>query len=160
MLHGPKSTQRRAKSLRSEMSLPEVLLWQALRRRPGGLKFRRQHPAGSYVLDFFCAQLRLAIEIDGEAHDRADRPKHDQGRDVWLGAQGIQVLRIPAVDVLTNLEGVIQHILAIATSAGGVKPLHHASPTARFASRLRCCDVPPAHRCSQLRPPPLKGEDR
>ena len=158
MLHGPKSTQRRAKSLRSEMSLPEVLLWQALRTRPGGLKFRRQHPAGRYVLDFFCASLRLAVEIDGEAHDRTGRPKHDEGRDVWLGAHDVRVLRIPATDVLTNLEGVIQHILAEATSTGRI-PLHHAMPTARFTSRLRCCDVPPAHRCSQLYPPPLAGED-
>ena len=158
MLHGPKSTQRRAKSLRSEMSLPEVLLWQALRTRPGGLKFRRQHPAGRYVLDFFCASLRLAVEIDGEAHDRTGRPKHDEGRDVWLGAHGVRVLRIPATEVLTNLEGVIQHILAEATSTGRIPP-HHAMPTARFTSRLRCCDVPPAHRCSQLYPPPLAGED-
>jgi len=158
MLHGPKSTQRKAKTLRDNLSLPEVLLWQALRTRPGGLKFRRQHPTGRYVLDFFCANLRLAVEIDGEAHDRMDRPNHDQGRDVWLGAHGVRVLRIAATDVLTNLEGVTQHILAVATSTGRI-PLHHAMPTARFASRLRCCDVPPAHRCSQLRPPPLAGED-
>jgi len=96
MLHGPKSTQRKAKTLRDNLSLPEVLLWQALRTRPGGLKFRRQHPAGRYVLDFFCANLRLAVEIDGEAHDRTDRPNHDQGRDVWLGARGVRVLRIAA----------------------------------------------------------------
>ena len=137
MLHGPKSTQRKAKAFRSNLSLPEGLLWQALRAGPGGFKFRRQHPAGRYVLDFFCASVRLAIEIDGEAHGRADRPKHDQDRDVWLAAHGVQVLRIPATDALTNLEGVIQHILAVAASITGAVPLHYA-----------------AHG-----PPPLAGED-
>ena len=136
MLHGPRSTQRKAKALRASLTLPEVLLWQALRTRPGGLKFRRQHPAGGYVLDFFCASLQLAVEIDGEAHDRTDRPKHDLDRDVWLGAHGVRDLRIPATDVLTNLEGIIQHILAEATSTG-VTPLHH----------------------TMHGPPPLAGED-
>ena len=126
MLHGPRLAQRKAKALRASLTLPEVLLWQALRTRPGGLKFRRQHPAGRYVPDFFCASLRLAVEIDGEVHDRTGRPKHDEGRDVWLGAHGVRVLRIPATEVLTNLEGVIQHILAEATSTGRIPP-HHAS---------------------------------
>jgi hypothetical protein len=49
------------------MTLPEVVLWQCLRQRPEGLKFRRQHPTGPYVLDFFCSDARLAIEVDGEA---------------------------------------------------------------------------------------------
>ena len=159
MLHGPKSTQRRAKSLRSEMSLPEVLLWQALRTRPGGLKFRRQHPAGRYVLDFICASLRLAVEIDGEAHNRDERSVQDGKRDAQLRAQGVRVLRVPASDVLADVGGVVERILAEASRILGERPLHHAMPTARFTSRLRCCDVPPAHRCSQLHPPPLPGED-
>ena len=55
----------RARELRRSMSLPEGLLWQELRKRPAGFKFRRQHPFGPYVLDFFCASMRLAIEVDG-----------------------------------------------------------------------------------------------
>ncbi|MGK6355969.1 endonuclease domain-containing protein [Sphingomonas sp. DT-207] len=81
MLHGPKLTQRRAAKLRREMSLPEVLLWQQLRKRPGGLRFRRQHPAGAYSLDFFCPRYKLAIEVDGEAHERGDQPERDAARD-------------------------------------------------------------------------------
>lgn len=69
MLHGTTETQRRANTLRRAMTLPEVLLWRELKQRPAGLKFRRQHPAGRYVLDFYCAKLALAIEIDGSAHD-------------------------------------------------------------------------------------------
>jgi very-short-patch-repair endonuclease len=114
MLHGPKSTQARARTLRRSMTLPEVALWRELRTRPGGLKFRRQHPAGVYVLDFFCAERRLAVEVDGEVHSRADRPARDAERDAWLRAQGVKVIRIAAADVLGNLESVVLHILTIA----------------------------------------------
>ncbi len=114
MLHGPKDTQRRAAELRKTMSLPEVLLWQALRTRPGGLRFRHQHPAGDYVLDFFCPRRRLVVEVDGEAHNRGDRPARDAVRDAWLEAQGVRVCRIPAVEVLRDLDAVLRHIVAVA----------------------------------------------
>jgi very-short-patch-repair endonuclease len=124
MLHGPKPTQRHASTLRAEMSLPEVLLWRALRARPSGMKFRRQHPAGPYVLDFFCASHRLAVEIDGEAHNRGDRPARDERRDAWLALEGIIVCRVPAKTVLSDIESVVTHI---ATFASRRLPLHHAS---------------------------------
>ena len=71
MLHGPQSTVKKARRLRRVMTIPEVILWTRLRQRPGGFKFRRQHPAGPYVLDFFCSEARLAIEVDGMVHDMA-----------------------------------------------------------------------------------------
>jgi very-short-patch-repair endonuclease len=114
MLQGPKRTIRRARRLRREMSLPEVLLWQALRERPNGLKFRNQHPAGDYVADFFCHKARLVVEVDGEAHDRGDRPERDQDRDTWFLARRFRVLRIPAREVLDDLENVIRGIVAAA----------------------------------------------
>jgi very-short-patch-repair endonuclease len=92
------------------MSLPEVLLWQQLRTKVDSVQFRRQHPAGPYVLDFFSATVNLAIEVDGEAHNRGDRPQRDANREEWLQRQGIRVLRIPAADVLKNLDGVLQFI--------------------------------------------------
>jgi very-short-patch-repair endonuclease len=92
------------------MSLPEVLLWQQLRKKVDSVQFRRQHPAGPYVLDFFSATVNLAIEVDGEAHNRGDRPQRDANREEWLQRQGIRVLRIPAADVLKNLDGVLQFI--------------------------------------------------
>ncbi|MFS0735740.1 endonuclease domain-containing protein [Sphingomonas sp. 1P06PA] len=110
MLHGPKITQWRARELRRAMSLPEVILWRALRERPAGLRFRRQHPAGRYILDFFCPAHRLAIEIDGEAHDRGDRPERDADRDRWLSEQGVRVIRVAARDVLGDLDAVVRHI--------------------------------------------------
>ena len=117
MLHGPKRTQRRARQLRRTMTLPEVLLWQELRKRPVGLRFRRQHPAGLYVLDFFCPAQKLVVEVDGEAHERGDRPESDRVRDAWLASEGVRVIRIRARDVLDDLEAVIVHIIAEATGS-------------------------------------------
>ena len=83
------------------MSLPEVLLWQQLRAgRLDGLRFRRQHPIGRIVLDFYCPHLRLCIEVDGGAHDFLSRAEDDLRRDAWLTEQGIRVLRIPASAIL------------------------------------------------------------
>src|SRR5689334_11687413 len=91
-----------AKRQRRKMPLPEALLCQRLRRRPCNIGFRRQHPLGRYVLDFYCAAAKLAIEIDGIAHDMGDRPQRDEIRTAWLEAQGLQVLRIAARDVLRD----------------------------------------------------------
>ena len=93
------------------MSLPEVLLWQHLRKQPLGVKFRRQHPVGAYVLDFFCAKTQTAIEIDGIVHDMGNHPQHDTRRDRWLAEQGIEVLRIPASEVLHSPGDVAAAIL-------------------------------------------------
>lgn len=103
---------RTARRLRRTMSLPEVMLWQHLRRRPGGLYIRRQHPLDCHVLDFWCAPARLAVEIDGHAHHTADRPERDRQRDLLLAAQGIVTLRIPAAAVLRDPVEVAESIVA------------------------------------------------
>jgi very-short-patch-repair endonuclease len=103
------------------MTLPEVLLWQQLRQRPEGMKFRRQHPAGPYVLDFYCEHARLCIEIDGAAHGFGDVPTQDERRDRWLAEAGIRTVRITATEVLNNLGGVLQLILLECRG----NPLHH-----------------------------------
>jgi very-short-patch-repair endonuclease len=101
-------TLANARRLRKQMSLPEVLLWAAIRRgQVDGLRFRRQHPLGGYVLDFYCDEARLAVEVDGAAHDNIARAARDEVRDAWLGAHRIRVLRLPAVYVLKNLDGAI-----------------------------------------------------
>ncbi len=124
MLSGPASTIRRARRLRKDMSLPEVMLWQALRERPAGLKFRRQQAAGRYVADFYCHAAELAVEIDGSCHELGDRPARDAERDAQFEQQGVQVLRIPAREVLRDVGAVVRHIVAV---AGASSPLHHAS---------------------------------
>ena len=119
---GSARSVRQARHLRRNMSLPEVLLWQVLRNSPGGLKFRRQHPTGPYDLDFYCGDARLAVEVDGEAHERGDRPARDAARDQWLQSKGVKTMRVPAAEVLRNLEGVLSGIVAEARAR---LPLHH-----------------------------------
>jgi very-short-patch-repair endonuclease len=85
------------------MSLPEVLLWGALRRRKlDGFRFRRQHPLGPYVLDFFCVSVGLAVEIDGEGHLFEEQRSHDERRDRFLQQRGIATFRIGAKVVLAD----------------------------------------------------------
>ena len=104
---------RKAKQLRREMTLPEVLLWQELRKEPGGWYFRRQHRAGPYFLDFYCARAKLCVEVDGEVHARGDQPARDAVRDAWLAERRVRVLRIPARDVLRDLDAALRHILDV-----------------------------------------------
>src|SRR5215216_260381 len=115
-MRAPLLTFKRARALRRAMTLPEVVLWQALRGGVGGLRFRRQHPIGPYVLDFYCPAIRLAVEVDGAVHDIPNQAAHDLRRDAWLAAQGIQVLRFLAADVLSEekREGVLDTIAAVA----------------------------------------------
>ena len=104
----------KARQLRQQMSLPEVLIWQELRKQPG-VKSRRQHPLGPYVLDFYCAAAKLCVEIDGIAHDMGSAPTRDVTRDEWLREQGVTVLRIPVREVLQAphevAEGIIRSCL-------------------------------------------------
>ena len=115
-------TTSNARRLRRSMSLPEVILWHWLRQLPEGLKFRRQHPAGPFVFDFFCNDARLAIEIDGEAHSRGNRPDRELARDTWMREAGIETLRIPAVDVLEDADAVLRWMVHETRAR---LPLHH-----------------------------------
>jgi len=110
------------------MTLPEVLLWQALRiRHVGGLRFRRQHPVGPYILDFYRASARLAVEVDGGTHDSVEQVRHDERRNAWLASRHIKVLRITAAEILKRdgLEFVlltIEQAAAPSTAFGGPPP--------------------------------------
>jgi very-short-patch-repair endonuclease len=104
------------------MSLPEVVLWQVLRRRPEGLRFRRQFPFGAITADFACLERRLIVEIDGERHSFGDQPRRDAARDALFRREGFQVMRIAARDVLKDTDAVIRWIVASCSEVG---PLHH-----------------------------------
>ena len=82
----------RARDQRNNPSPAERGLWQLLRQRPFSLKFRRQHPVPPYILDFYCPNLKLAIEVDGDGHEA--RREYDQARDQALQNAGITVLRV------------------------------------------------------------------
>ena len=104
---------KNARRLRRELSLPEKLLW--VRLRGADMRFRRQHPIGPYVLDFYCAAAKLAIEVDGTAHDFGNRPRRDEVRTEWLKHQGMEVLRIPAAEVLADPDAVADKINQVIT---------------------------------------------
>jgi very-short-patch-repair endonuclease len=106
------------------MNPPERLLWWGLKQRPGGYKFRKQCPQGPFVLDFACLEARLAVEVDGEAHDRGNRPEVDARRDRFLTKLGFDTMRIPAREVFSNLDGVVLGILNECRRRG---PLHRPS---------------------------------
>ena len=80
----PRRTVIRARALRRAMTLPELHLWQILRAKPAGVKFRRQHPHGPYILDFFCMSARVAIEVDWHSARHGNNPRRDEKRDAWL----------------------------------------------------------------------------
>jgi very-short-patch-repair endonuclease len=124
----------RARQLRKEMSLPEVLMWRLLRGQPQGLKFRRQHPSSRIGMDFYCSDARLVIEVDGIAHDMADRPARDDRRDAWLRSKGIDTVRIAATDVLKDATAVADGVIAMARSR---LPLHHPAAAGRSPSPRR-----------------------
>jgi very-short-patch-repair endonuclease len=101
----------RARTLRRTPSLPEGLLWQILRQRPGDLKWRRQHPFERCTADFYCPSTRLVVEVDGDGHSMGANPQADARRDAWLRTKGLRVLRFDAADVLKDVESVVTAIL-------------------------------------------------
>jgi very-short-patch-repair endonuclease len=107
-----------ARKLRREMSLPEALLWEHLRGKKTGFKFRHQHPIGPYICDFDCAVAKLAIKVDGEYHGRGGRPLRDANRDKFFELNGYRVLRVAAGEVLGDIEAVVTMIVSAA------RPLH------------------------------------
>ena len=112
----------RAQEMRRNPTNAERKLWQSLRRKRFGVRFRRQHPIGSYVVDFYCAAARLIIELDGDQHALDALRRHDERRTRWLEQRGYRVLRFPNGDVLRNEEGVLEQIFAALLERGGRLP--------------------------------------
>src|SRR5688572_28859560 len=117
----------RARKLRSEMSISEKVLWEHLRKKRIGYGFKRQVPVGPYILDFYCAQASLCVEIDGEQHTL--RQAQDARRDEYLRGVGIETLRIPSLALF-------------------------AADSAEFVGALRKILETCRARCSHPQPPP------
>jgi len=107
-------------------------LWQKLRNRQLGVDFRRQHPAGSFVLDFYCPSLRLVIELDGGQHAEDAHELHDRKRDRWLAERGVTVLRFWNSDIARNISGVLAVIVAKISDLQATK----MTPTRRWRADL------------------------
>ncbi|MCD5408251.1 endonuclease domain-containing protein [Candidatus Bipolaricaulota bacterium] len=101
----------RARRMRCQATDAERLLWQKLRGRQLGVKFRRQAPIGPYIVDFVCFEKRLVVELDGSQHGLPPRRAYDAQRSRWLRSQGFRVLRFWDSEVLIDIEGVLRRIL-------------------------------------------------
>jgi very-short-patch-repair endonuclease len=103
-------TQDRAKRLRSIQTPAEQLVWSLLRdRRLAGLKFRRQFPIGPYIADFYCHEVKLVVELDGDSHEKT--ADEDAERTRYLETRGLRILRVQNAEVLSDLESVAFGIL-------------------------------------------------
>ena len=124
------------------MSLPEVLLWQELRKRPSGIKFRRQRAVDPYTADFYCAQAHLVVEVDGASHEGAGAERA-LARDAFLESKGLTILRVAASEILADAASVSAWIAEQA-----MNPLHHAAARRGPPPRERggSSDLPPSPR--------------
>ncbi|MEQ8627499.1 endonuclease domain-containing protein [Ekhidna sp.] len=101
-----------ARENRKKPTLTEAMLWEKLRnRRLGGFKFRRQHPIKNFILDFYCHEYKLGIELDGSYHDEIDQYEYDEGRTLELKELGITILRFSNDDVVYGMEETVNKIL-------------------------------------------------
>ena len=104
------ATLRHARSMRRQLTPSQGKLWRRLRDRRAEFKFRRQHPIGRYILDFFCPEARLAIEVDGDQHAQPEQLQHDRRRTAWLRLHGIFVMRVPVAEIERSVDDVM-HVI-------------------------------------------------
>ncbi|MBI5020243.1 MAG: endonuclease domain-containing protein [Ignavibacteriales bacterium] len=101
-----------ARQLRKRSTIPEKLLWERLRRHQlDGLKFKRQHHIGRYVVDFFSEKLNLIVELEGGIHEKDNQKEYDEVRFEELISRGFKILRIKNDEVINNIENVLKKIL-------------------------------------------------
>ncbi|MGF1728360.1 endonuclease domain-containing protein [Photobacterium kasasachensis] len=105
-------------TLRNDLPEPEKQLWQHLRKKQLGVKFRRQHGIGRYIADFYCPECKLVIELDGDSHYQTYAQEYDRVRDNFMQTLGITVLRFDNYEVMTNVEGVLMRIVQQINSVG------------------------------------------
>ena len=117
-----------ARRLRRALTPPEARLWLRLKGRQDGLHFRKQHPVGPFIVDFYCASARLVVEVEGLVHDLPDVAERDAARTAWLESQGLEVMRIPASDIMRDPDEMALGVILRA------KALSHPSTASRSPS--------------------------
>ncbi len=131
---------QRAREMRRKPTETERRLWRRLRRKQvGGYKFRRQHVNGRFIVDFYCHEARLILEIDGETH--AFQEEYDAARTAWLEEQGNRVVRFSNQQIYRHMDEVMQYIFELC------EPSPQSPPEGRGG-------LPPRNQ-----PPPPSGED-
>ena len=106
------SLNEKSQYLRNNSTPPERHFWNALRTMPfyKTTKFNRQKPLGEYIVDFYCHEHKLVIEIDGDTHAEDDTQRKDQIRTAFLESKGLRVVRFTNPEVVNNIEGVMVHL--------------------------------------------------
>ncbi len=107
----PPENFSRARKLRQNMTSTEKILWEKLNNNQLGYKFRRQHPIHFFIVDFYCHQFKLVIEIDGGYHNNKEQRTADQKREELLQFQELHILRFTNEEIVENIEKVIEQIL-------------------------------------------------
>jgi very-short-patch-repair endonuclease len=102
---------KRAREMRHPQTPAEATLWRHIRNRALGYKFRRQHPIERFIIDFYCAEIKLCIEIDGDTHLEKDQQEYDAARTEYLESIGRKVIRFTNEDVRYNIQAVLQSII-------------------------------------------------
>ncbi len=111
-LYNRTSEKAKRQQLRRNMTKAEFMLWQKLKgKQLEGVKFRSQYGVGQFVVDFYCPELKLAIEIDGDSHFQDGAQEYDWARQAFIESVGIRFLRITNDDVYKNLEDVLERII-------------------------------------------------
>ncbi|MBI2907990.1 MAG: DUF559 domain-containing protein [Chloroflexi bacterium] len=136
--HVPKENFARARDLRREMTPPERSLWNCLRSQQLGVKFRRQHPIGPYIVDFYARGAGLIVEADGDSHFTPDAQAYDAERTAYLQSLGLNILRFTNVDIRDAREGVV---MEIARALDETRPSDDPLWQWRRADSLRVGDV-------------------
>jgi very-short-patch-repair endonuclease len=115
--YGNRELVKKARVLRNHMTKPEIILWSRLRsKKIYGYKFRRQQPIFDYVVDFYCDELKLIIEVDGEIHSLDEKPESDKKRDKILKINGYHIIRLSNFEIETNIDSTISNIKSFINS--------------------------------------------
>ena len=121
---------KRAREMRQPQTVAEATLWQHLRNRNLEYKFRRQHPIERFIIDFYCPELKLCVEVDGNSHLQQEQQDYDAARTEYLEAIGCTVIRVTNNDVRYNIHAVAQEIMNTCNELkiGGLSDADHPSP--------------------------------
>ncbi len=109
-IHNLSILKERRRELRTHGTLEESILWNHLKNKLSGFKFRRQHSIGNFIVDFFCSAKRLIIELDGHKHKERDASAYDKERTAYLNERGYTVMRFWNNEIEENLESILSKI--------------------------------------------------
>jgi len=130
--------------LRKNPTEPEKRFWQAVRGKQLGVKFRRQHGIGHYIVDFYCPEWALVVELDGDSHFNADAQASDAKRNAYLHSLGLRVLRFTNLEIMQNLDGVLLKVMqsnptpTLPLSGEGVAPYPYEGQNGERSSSSPC----------------------